>query len=392
MPNSTPMNVSIRADRVLECDGQPFFPLQARHLPAGATWREMAEAGFNCFRHLVFGGLNMASAALPDERYGLKICAYLYNRTNPEYESELTATVQRLRALPDLLSYENCNEPAWRPDAPEVVIHPADGLATGYRMLKRLDPRHPVHQAHGIGGTVEALRAYNACADIVGCNPYPVLPPGMRRHIGIHPDGRALDAPDQTLSAVALYTRKMLEVGAGRPVWMQLQAMAWEDFAGPLTEGGDPNPDPAAILYPTYAQMRYMAFADIIAGATGLLFSMYNLPFGSPAWADVRRLVMELSALHDVLAGRTVELPLTATYRNLGFTIWHGVQLLAKEHAGALYSLAANSAFDPAEVTWSGFTGASALEVLGEDRRIPVRNGSATDGFEPYGVHVYRIR
>jgi len=385
------MNVIIRPDRVLECDGGPFFPLQARHLPAGASWREMAKAGFNCFRHLVFGGFNMATAVLPEERHGLKVCAYLYNRTHPEYESELIAAVERLRGLPDLLSYENCNEPAWRPDAPEVVIQPAEELATGYRLLKRLDPHHPVHQAHGIGGTVEALRAYNACADIVGCNPYPVLPRGMRQHLGIRPDGRALDAPDQTLSAVMQYTRKMLEVGKGRPVWMQLQAMAWEDFAGPLTEGGDPNPDPAAILYPTYAQMRYMAFADIIAGATGLLFSTYNLPFGSLAWADVQRLVGELSALHDVLAGRTVELPLTAAYRNLGFTVWHGVQLLAKEHEGNLYLLAANSAFDPAEVTWSGFMGESALEVLGENRRIPVRNGEATDSFEPYGVHIYRI-
>jgi len=386
------MHVTIRADRVLECDGRPFIPLQARHLPAGASWREMAEAGFNCFRHLVFGGLNMAGAALPEERHGLKICAYLYNRTNPEYESELTAAVEQLRGLPDLLSYENCNEPAWRPDAPETVIHPAGDLASGYRLLKRLDPHHFVHQAHSIGGTVEALRAYNACADIVGCNPYPVLPPGMRRHLGIRPDGRALDLPDQTLSAVVRYTRKMLDVGDDRPVWMQLQAMAWEDFAGPLTEGGDPNPDPAAILYPTYAQMRYMAFADIIAGATGLLFSMYHLPFGSPAWEDVRRLVGELSELHDVLAGRTVDLPLTSTYRNLGFTIWHGVELLAKEHAGHLYLLAANSAFDLAEVMWSGFAGASALEVLGEERQIIVRNGAATDTFEAYGVHVYRIR
>ena len=385
------MHVIIRPDRILECDGKPFFPLQARHLPAGAAWRDMGEAGFNCFRHIVFGGLNMAGAELPEERHGLKICAYLYNRTLPEHEGELTAAVERLRDLPDLLSYENCNEPAWRPDAPEVVNFPAEGLAHGYRLLKQLDPRHPVHQAHGIGGTVEALRGYNACADIVGCNPYPVFPPGMRRHIGIRPDGRALDSPDQTLSATALYTRKMLEVGQGRPVWMQLQTMAWEDFAGPFTEGGDPNPDPACVVYPTHTQMRYMAFADIIAGATGLLFSMFNLPFASPAWEDVQRLIGELSELHDVLAGRTVGLPLTTTYRNLGFTVWHGVQTLAKERDGRLYLLAANSAFDPAEVTWSGFTGVSALEVPGEDRHIMVRNGQATDAFEPYGVHVYRI-
>jgi len=40
---------------------------------------------------------------------------------------------------------------------------------------------------------------------------------------------------------------------------------------------------------------------------------------------------------------------------------------LPKEHDGHRYLLAANSVFDPAEVTWTGFTGVSALEVLREE-------------------------
>jgi hypothetical protein len=276
------------------------------------------------------------------------------------------------------------------------VNQSASDLATGYQRIKELDPDHPIHQGHSASATVEGLQAYNAAADIVGCNPYPVFPAFMRRHMGIRPDGRALDTPDQTLSAVTDYTAKMVEVGEGkRPVWMQLQAMAWEDFYHPARTV-DPGPegrDPAAILYPTYEQMRYMAFADIINGATGLLFSMYRVPIDKPIWQDIKRLVAELSELHPVLAGRTVDLALRPRYRNLGYSIWKGVQLLAKESDGKLYLLAANSAFDPAEVTWSGFDpeAVSALRVLGEERQVSMRKDAATDWFEPYGVHIYAL-
>ena len=392
------MKVTIRKDRMLLCDGRPFFPLQARHMPVGATIKDLAGAGFNCIRHLVFGAQHMPAQPRPADLHGLKVCAYLFNRANlradPDHRAALAGAVRALRDDPDLLAYENCNEPAWRPDLPDVVHHAAADLAAGYRLVKRLDPHHPVHQGHSCAGTVEALREYNACADIIGCNPYPVLPSRMRRHMGIRADGRALDSPDQSLAAVGDYTRKMRDVGERRkPVWMQLQAMAWEDFYGPVTEGGPRGPDPAVILYPTYAQIRYMAFADIISGATGLLFSMWRVPVAAPVWADIRRLAAELHELHDVLAGQSAALPLQARYRNLGFTIWKGVGVRVKKAHGNLYLLAANHAFDSAEVTWSGFerTKASTLRVLGEDRKIKIVHGGATDRFEPYAARVYRL-
>ena len=60
-----------------------------------------------------------------------------------------------------------------------------------------------------------------------------------------HP--RALDSPDQSIGAICDYTAKMVEVGGpdSLPCWMQLQAMAWEDFRAPgLERGTAPNPHP----------------------------------------------------------------------------------------------------------------------------------------------------
>ena len=111
---------------MLECDGKPFFPLQARHIPVGATLKELAGAGFNCFRYLMFGAVDIKVQACPEELYGLKMCAYLFDRTNLRSDRRhrriLTETVRSLRENPALLVYENFNEPAWRPDVGDVLV------------------------------------------------------------------------------------------------------------------------------------------------------------------------------------------------------------------------------------------------------------------------------
>ena len=162
--------------------------------------------------------------------------AHLLGQAAAQRRAELLAAVEQMRDHPNLLAYETYNEPAWRPDTPtEVSMTPAE-MAAGYQALRSADPHHPVHLGHSASATVEALQEYNAACDIVGCNPYPVLPAQMRRHIGLRPsDGRALDSPDQSIGAICDYTAKMVEVGGpgSLPCWMQLQAMAWEDFRAP---------------------------------------------------------------------------------------------------------------------------------------------------------------
>jgi hypothetical protein len=229
------------------------------------------------------------------------------------------------------------------------------------------------------------------------------------------PDGRALDSPDQTISAVGDYTKKMLAVGSskmedeesdqggGMPVWMMLQAGAWEEYRTPGTAR-----DEAAVLYPSHRQMRYMAFADVISGATGLLFNMPETPVGKPIWRDIATLVHELRALEPALAGGRVFQSPTPKYTNLGFTIWKGVDtLVTRDGTGRVYLFAVNNAMHPAEVLWQGLpagttavrvvrdrSGAAAADVDGEARVMRVdAAGAALDAerFEGYDVIVYEI-
>lgn len=401
-------HVSIREDRVLVVDGKPFFPLGARHVPVGADLSVLADAGFNSFRHLAVGGHNMEPTVLPRDLHGLLFWAYVYNLTDlemdPDHRERLTELVKGFRAHPALLSYENMNECAWTFRRPGVARHTPEALEGGYRLLKSLDPNHPVKIAHATAGTVETLEAYNTSNDIVGCNPYPVYPAGIRQHVGVREDGRILDCPNQTISAVGDYTGKMMAVARGRPVWMLIQAMAWENFFSPLhtPEFVKAGKDSRMVLYPTCRQMRFMAIHAIIRGATGLSFSMFGTPVGEPVWQDIKRVVGELRRLEGVLCSPVAAMGLNKTYEDLGATVWTGVETLVKMADDGLWILSANTQFDPMTVSFGGLpesisevseVPATPGDTAGEGSgTIAVAGGGFRAHYEPYEVKVFFMR
>jgi hypothetical protein len=70
------------------------------------------------------------------------------------------------------------------------------------------------------------------------------------------------------------------------------------------------------------------------------------------------------------------------------------IDVLVKRHAGSTYVLAVAMRDQPATatVTIPGLGAQATAEVLGESRTVDVRAGTFQDKFEPYDVHIYRIR
>ena len=141
-----------------------------------------------------------------------------------------------------------------------------------------------------------------------------------------------------------------------------------------------------------------MAFAAVVHGATGLLFSMFGVNVHDDAiWPSIDRLVGELSALSDVLAGvRSLEdeQSIQTTYVNLGFSIWKGVHVVIKLLPdGQRYMIAVNAATSPARPVWSGLpVGVRVMQPTDDGARdIPVDNRSASDDFDAFGVRVYLL-
>ncbi len=392
--------VSIGTDRILRVDGRRFFPIGVRHTPEGASPALLREAGFNCIRWAPFGWDHLETEfSLPEDLAGLAFYAYLYvygdlSTDAPRREAALSKLVSAIRQHPALLCYEQRNEPAYTHRNFAMPKSPPEGMAAGSALVRRLDPDHPIRVGHGVTNLVGTLRKYNDAVDIVGCNPYVVLPPHIRGHVGFRPDGRYVDCADQTLSAVGELTGKMMRVAEGRPVWMQIQASANENW---FNEEYSPECRGQGVyefqkLYPSRWEMRFMAFNAIIRGATALEWMMIGLHVDSSHWQDVRGVIGELSCLHDVLSAPNWDSAVTLEYDEIGFSDWNGVECLVKMPEGKPWILAANTQFDPMQARFGCLPDGvgEELEVVGEDRTVPVRGGSFTDRFQPYEVHVYR--
>lgn len=70
------------------------------------------------------------------------------------------------------------------------------------------------------------------------------------------------------------------------------------------------------------------------------------------------------------------------------------IDILVKRHEGATYVFAVGmrNGATVGRFAVRGLVGAANAEVLGENRKLEVRDGKFSDTFQPYDVHLYRIR
>jgi hypothetical protein len=77
----------------------------------------------------------------------------------------------------------------------------------------------------------------------------------------------------------------------------------------------------------------------------------------------------------------------------MGFSIDSGVEILVKECDGLIYMLTTNTTIGKVKVTFSSLPfPADSLDVLFEDRSLNISDGSFQDSFDPYEVHIYKMR
>jgi len=228
---------------------------------------------------------------------------------------------------------------------------------------------------------VESMQRYNRAADITGADVYPVsYPPGIHSLL-----------PNKEISMVGDYTRRMMEVGAGKlPVWMILQ-IAWSGVAKPN----------ATLRYPTFAQERFMTYEAIINGARGLIYFGgnvksvltpedarlgWNWRFWERTLRPVIREIGDRSPLYPALLAPSSPLSIKTASAT-------GMEYCAREVGDDLFVLACKREGTTERVQFSGLPPwAGKGEVLYESpRTVLAANGGFTDWFAPFDVHVYRF-
>jgi hypothetical protein len=380
--------VTIEKGGHLLLNGKRFFPLGLYSKPKGADpYREMAEAGFNLVRAAADpADLNAAAEA------GLYCWIPLggtldLSKDAEAREAQIRKIVAGAKDHPALLMWESRDEPAWTwkdPATPPVL---PENLAMGYRLVKQLDPNHPVTLNHAPRNTVATLRKYNAACDAVSVDIYPVVPPDILHIYAITADRHHGDLRNQTISCVGEYVDKMRQVaGPDRPVWMVLQGFAWAALDAQASVK-------SSIAYPSYEQTRYMAWQSVIHGCNGIIYwGTHTLQEQSECWTGIKKVVRELADLNDVLVANPAPVELKKEYEELGFSIDAGVETSVRDAGAFRYVLAANSSGDPAAVAFSGLDGVpdGDLEALGEGRTVALKGGAFRDEFAGFAVHIYR--
>jgi hypothetical protein len=236
-----------------------------------------------------------------------------------------------------------------------------------------LDTDHQWVTIEAPRGTAAQLQPYSNVTDVHGVDIYPVT----------------LKSPTPDLHQVGTWTSTLASITPSNAVWTTIQVCA----SGSYDTTG-------AYILPTLAQERYMAYDAIINGARSLAFYGGNiagcwneadrqLGWNWTFWSTVLKpLIGELSASSPlgpalVSADTNQTLPTSdATTQAIG----------RRGAANDLWVIAARSGAGSAAVTIRGLpadvTGGT---VYTENRAVSVTNGSFTDDFPQWAVHVYHF-
>jgi len=379
-------SVRIDKDNRWIVNGKPYFALGLSGAPPADLktpdgkdgWAELASGGINWMR---IGAFPWKEEAVHDvqaqmdaaARVGIYGMLALWDLSAPENEKEeaqLKATIERFKDHPALICYKDVDEPAWGKRKLEPIIK-------GYKIIKELDPGHPVVMINAPRNTVEELRQYAVACDGTGVDIYPVSVP-MGGHSGL---------PNKQMSVVGDYARRMNEVVEGRkPVMMVLQ----------ITYSGT-TPPKHVLVRPTFYQQRYMTYQAMIDGAKGIMyFGGYivlndrdeKLGFNWTYWYDVLK-----PLLKEIGPGTEVYSVVTAPSKDdvkLKVDGADDLEYLARKVDGKTYVLAAKREGSEASIKLSGFKGSGEADVLYENRKVAVKNGVLEDTFKPNEVHVYK--
>jgi hypothetical protein len=146
-------------------------------------------------------------------------------------------------------------------------------------------------------------------------------------------------------------------------------------------------------------QVRAEVWMSLIHGSRGIIYFVHEWKpqFNEHALLDDPEMLAAVTALNTqihelapILNSPTVTSGAVVQSSNPDVP----VDTMVKQYKGETYLFAAGmrDGATKAAISLKDLSGTRTAEVIGENRKISVRNGRFEDEFEPYGVHLYRIR
>jgi hypothetical protein len=277
--------------------------------------------------------------------------------------------------------WKGYDEPWWSGIQPSQLQY-AYCMATSRGSLSWCGPDSPLDSNHVFvtieapRGTASDLQPYSAVTDSHGVDIYPVT--------------YGLDNPN--LHQVGTWTQTMSSITPNHVVWTTLQI---------CDSGSIPNDGSDGYVLPTRLQERYMIYDAIINGARALAFfggqvnycwtsTDSSLGWNWTFWNTVlKSLIQEISA-GSPLAPALVNSGTTQTLLSSDAT----TEVISRQGATSndLWVVAARSGAGTQNVTISGLpANVTSGSAYTEGRSVAVSNGSFTDSFGQWAVHVYHF-
>ena len=237
-----------------------------------------------------------------------------------------------------------------------------------------LDREHDWVTIQAPRGQSTDLAPYSGVTDVHGVDVYPVT----------------LRATDPNLHDVGSWTSTMASITPSHSVWTTLQICA----------SGSYDTSTGEFVLPTRAQERYMIYDAIINGARMLAFfggnnpRCWNAADADHAWSwtfwntVLKGLIGEINAISP-LAPALVNVGTTQALHSSDAT----TQVISRAgNTNDLWVMAARGGTGTASVTIDGIPPTvTSGTVYTEGRSVSVANGSFTDTFDRWGVHVYHF-
>ena len=360
------------------------FPIVLSNGPPPEGYGEVADAGVTMIRT---GGATWADATIGAERtrldaaaaHGLQCWVWLGNLQNlpPGAPSAQRALLGRV--VSNLGSHPALG--AWKGhDEPNTGRIPPANLERGLRAVKAADD-HPLVVVMAPRGTAQSLVPYRRTYDVAGVDIYPVA----------YPPGRHSDLKPTDIGVVGDQAR-WLRMGAGtKPFWVTLQ-VAWSGVLPPHVP-----------RFPSNAELRFMAYQAIAAGARGLVFFGGHLtqvmtPADARAGWNWSFWQQSLEPLVRQLASDSLAPALTAPAGPAVRASAKDVELATRRTADFTYLIAVRRGGATSRVQFTGLPktlrGGQVLFEYenGQFRSVGVAGGAFTDWLGPHDARVYRFR
>jgi hypothetical protein len=333
-------------------DGKPFFPLGlyvVQSLTDTSQLDEIADSHFDTLMNYnVNNGADSETAKYLDQlkSRNLKLIFSLkdYIGHGQEDIDTITHKVNTFKGHPALISWY-MNDEYGLEYLPELEVR--------YQKVRELDKNHPVWSVHW---RKYVLIEEAHTADALGVDPYPI--------------------PGNPITMVSEWADWAKEAGRGyRPLWLVPQIFRRDGHS------------------PTREEMRAMTYLAVNHGAKGLIYYSYSDLRAdendyNERWPQIKKIANEIDYLKPVLLSphQTNYNDIVCDNADIDFKLmregntYYLLAVNTKKDTIAAVSFRINLAHKPEAVT-----------VLFEgDRQVVVNNGSFTDGFGPYEVHVYR--